>query len=64
MRDRTGKNMAHGTLFLRPVWKAVRRGRLPREGRKALLPGGLFRHVRAQVRGLQSRHHGELHIGA
>ena len=64
MRDRPGPQLAPRPLLLRSMWKHVRRGRLPREGREGLLPGGLLQHVRPQVRGLQRPHHGELHISS
>lgn len=62
MRDRSGEDLAHRALLLRPVRQAVRRRGLPRARRQALLPRGLLRHVCAQVRWLQSGHYGELHI--
>lgn len=50
MRNRVGKNLAHGALLLRPVRQTVWRGGLPRARRKAVLPGGLLRHVRPEMR--------------
>lgn len=29
MRDCSGEDLAHGALFLRPMWKTVRGGRIP-----------------------------------
>jgi len=62
MRDSPGQNLASGPLLLRAMRKQVRRRRLPREERQGLLRQGLLQHVRAQVRGLQRAHHGELHL--
>lgn len=64
MRDGVGQDVASGPLLLRPVRQHLRRGRLPREGRKALLPQRLLQHVRPQVRRLQRPHHGQLHISS
>lgn len=62
MRHCPGKDVAHGTLFLRPVRQTVRRGRVPREGGPSLLQGRLLRHVRAQVRRVQPAHNGKLRV--
>ncbi|CAA9994663.1 unnamed protein product, partial [Nesidiocoris tenuis] len=60
MRYRTGEDLAHRTLLLRPVRQTIRRGGLPREGRPAILPRRLLRHVRPQMRRMQPPHHGKL----
>jgi len=62
MRDCPGQDVASGPLLLRTMRQQVRRRRLPREERKGVLRQGLLQHVRAQVRGLQRAHHGELHL--
>lgn len=62
MRNSSGKNLAHRTFLLCPVWPAIWWGWFPREGWQAILPQRLLRHVRAQVRRLQQAHHGELHL--
>lgn len=63
MRDGPGENVAHGTLFLRPVRQTIRRRRIPRAGGTPVLSGRLLRHVRAQMRRMQSAHNGELRVG-
>lgn len=62
MRDGAGHDLAPGALLLRPMREHVRRRRLPREGREAVLPRRLLQHVRAQVWRLQRAHHGQLHL--
>lgn len=62
MRDRTGQDLAHGPLLLRPMRQAIRRGRLPWARRQTFLSRRLLRLVRSQVRSLQSGHHGKLHF--
>lgn len=63
MCNSLGEDVAHGTLFLRPMRQTVRRGRVPRAGGTAVLSGRLLRHVRAQMRRMQSSHNGELCVG-
>lgn len=63
MCDGPGEDVAHGTLFLRPVRQTVRRGRVPRERGPSLLQGRLLRHVRSQVRRMQSANNGKLRLG-
>lgn len=62
MRDGPGENVAHGTLFLCPVRQTVRRGGIPRARRSPVLSGRLLRHVRSQVRRMQSAHNGKLRV--
>lgn len=62
MRDGPGEDMAHGTLFLRPMRQTVWRGGIPRAGRPSLLPGRLLRHVRSQMRRMQPTDNGKLRV--
>jgi hypothetical protein len=63
MCDGLGEDMAHGTLFLRPMRQTIRRGRIPRAGGTPVLQGRLLRHVRSQVRWMHSANNRELRFG-
>lgn len=62
MCNRIGEDVAYGAFLLRPVRQTVRRRWFPRKGRQAVLPGRLFRHVRPEMRRMQSPDHGKLRV--
>lgn len=62
MCDSPGEDMAHGTLFLCSMRQTVRRGGIPRARRSPVLSRRLLRHVRSQVRRMQSAHNGKLRV--